>query len=68
MTGRVRAILEHRWTLAGKPEEGWVWGAPTASGHISHSTLKKQHVRALKLSGVRRFVLHSLTYFLDTSW
>src|SRR5262249_54970120 len=62
MTGRVRAILENRWILTGKPDEGWVWPAPTASGHISHSTLKKQHVRAIELSGVRRFVLYSLRH------
>jgi integrase len=43
MTTRVRAILEARWNAAGKPVEGWVWPAPTKSGHIEPSTLKKQH-------------------------
>jgi hypothetical protein len=34
MTSRVRAVLETRWEMVGKPEDGWVWPAPTRSGHI----------------------------------
>ncbi len=62
MTPRVRGVLEHRWMAAGMPPEGWVWPAPTKTGHIDHSSLKKQHVKALKLSGVRCFVLYSLRH------
>jgi integrase len=62
MTPRVRAILEQRWNSAGKPQEGWVWAAPTQSGHIEPSSLKKQHRKALRLSGVRPFVLYSLRH------
>jgi hypothetical protein len=29
MTPRVRALFETRWNVTGKPEEGWVWPAPT---------------------------------------
>jgi integrase len=47
---------------SGKPEEGWVWPAPTKAGHINHSTVKKQHRAALKLSNVRPFVLYSLRH------
>ena len=54
MSPRVRAILEARWQVAGKPVEGWLWAAGTASGHIEPSTVKKQHKRALKDSKVRR--------------
>jgi integrase len=50
----------------GKPLEGYVWPAPTKSGHIDHSTLKKPHGRALKLSGVRPFVLYSLRHSFAT--
>jgi integrase len=32
------------------------------SGHIDHSTLKKQHQKALKTSKVRSFVLYSLRH------
>ena len=62
LSPRVRAILEMRWEAAGKPVEGWVWAAGTASGHIEPSTVKKQHQRALRLCGVRPFVLYSLRH------
>jgi integrase len=62
MTPRVRMTLQSRWESAGKPNEGWIWSALTRSGHIEPSSLKKQHARALKLSGVRQFVLYSLRH------
>jgi integrase len=62
MTPRVRKVLETRWDAAGRPSEGFVWVAPTASGHIEPSSLKKQHAKALRLSGVRPFVLYSLRH------
>ena len=39
----MRHILEARWEDAKKPLENWIWGAPTASGHVEPSTLKKQY-------------------------
>jgi integrase len=48
LTPRVRAVLELRWNAAGKPPEGWIWPAPTISGHIDHSSLKKQHARTFR--------------------
>ena len=62
MTPRVRVTLQSRWESAGKPNDGWIWSAPTRSGHIEPSSLKKQHAKALKLSGVRQFVLYSLRH------
>jgi integrase len=72
MTPRVRGILEGRWEAAGKPEEGWIWAAPTRSGHVESSTLKKQHRRVFKTlaeqdqknnqKSIRRFVLYSLRH------
>jgi len=62
MTPRVRAILESRWERDGKPAEGWAWSAPTRSGHIESSSLKKQHRKALTLSRVRPFVLYSFRH------
>ena len=51
-----------RWEAAGQPTEGWVWPALTRSEHFEKSTLKKQHKKALMLSGVRPFVLYSLRH------
>jgi integrase len=50
MTLRVRTVLERRWNGAGMPTEGWLWPAPTESGHIDHSSLKKQHARAFRIT------------------
>jgi integrase len=44
------------------PAEGFVWAAPTKSGHIEPSSLKKQHSKALRLCKVRPFVLYSLRH------
>jgi integrase len=62
LSARVREILERRWDAAGRPSDGWVWPAETASGHIQSSTTIKQHRNALKASGVRPFVLYSLRH------
>lgn len=62
MTPRVRHILETHWDACGRPSEGYVWPAPTHSGHVEPSSLKKQHIKALKLSKVRPFVLYSLRH------
>ena len=62
LTPRARAVLEARWLQARQPAEGWVWPAPTMSGHVESSSLKKQHSKALRLSGGRPFVLYSLRH------
>lgn len=72
VTSRVRAILEKLWKRAGNPVEGWVWPAPTASGHVEPSTIKKQHARTFKTlteqaarnneKPVHPFVLYSLRH------
>jgi integrase len=72
MTSRVRNVLESRWEAAGRPEEGWVWPAPTKSGHIEPSSLKKQHAKVFATLAknaqennekpVRPFVLYSLRH------
>jgi len=62
MSPRVRSVLERRWYACKCLTEGWVWSAATQSGHIEPSTIKKQHKRALRLSGVRPFVLYSLRH------
>jgi integrase len=66
MTPRVRVILEARWNGAGQPEEGWVWPAPTKSGHINHDSLKLQHRKGLRLSQVRPFDVYSIRHTFAT--
>jgi len=48
MTPRVRNTLEARWVNMGTPDEGWVWPAPTKSGHVEPSTLRKQHAKVFR--------------------
>jgi integrase len=62
MTPRVLATLADRWELQGKPAQGWVWPSETKTGHIDHSTTKKQHCKALKDAKVAPFVLYSLRH------
>jgi integrase len=72
MTPRVRDILQARWDGAGKPQEGWIWDAPTRTGHVESSSFKKQHAKvfrilneqALKKNGkaIRPFVLYSFRH------
>jgi integrase len=69
LTPRASAILQARWELANKSEEGWVWPAPTKSGHIEHiepSSLKKQHAKAIESSELRPFVLYTLRHTMLT--
>ena len=72
MTLRVRAILESRWERARRPTEGWIWPAPTRSGHVEPSSLRKQHAKTFQTLAeeaakrnekpVRPFVLYSLRH------
>lgn len=72
MSSRARTILEGRWENAGKPSEGWIWPAPTRSGHLESSSLKKQHARVFRTLAeeaktnkgkpLRPFVLYSLRH------
>jgi len=76
MTARVRAILETRWQDAERPTEGWVFPAPTRSGHVEPSTLKKRHAKVFETlkeeaakrdeKPVRPFVLYSLRHTFAT--
>ena len=47
MTREVYDTLLTRWELAGKPAEGWVFPAASASGHLEESSAKNQHCAAL---------------------
>ena len=62
LTLRVRTVLDARWENAGEPEEGWIWPAPTRSGHVEHDSIRIQHKNALKTSKVRPFVVYSFRH------
>jgi integrase len=72
MTLRVRNVLETRWNETGKQQDGWIWPAPTRSGHIEPSSLRKQHAKTFKTldeeaairqqKAIRPFVLYSLRH------
>jgi integrase len=62
MTAKVRQTLESVWSDADKPENGWVFAAPTRSGHVEPSTLRGLHRKALSQSRVRPFVLYTLRH------
>ncbi len=66
MTKRVSAIIEMR--ISQIKGEGWLFPAETASGHIEPSSLKKQHMKALKASGVSPFELYVLRHTCLTRW
>ncbi len=65
MTDRVNELLS-----AIRPEDGkgFVFAAPTQSGHIETSSYKKQHQSAIKASGVAHFVVYSLRHTCLTRW
>jgi integrase len=72
MSPRVRQVLEARWASVDKPEEGSIFPAPTRSGHVEKSTLKKQHKKVFEKVNeetkknydkpVRPFVLYDLRH------
>jgi integrase len=72
MTPRVRTVLEARWNSTARPQEGWLWPAPTARGHIDHSSLKKMHAKTFlivnteakkaKIAPIAPFVLYSFRH------
>lgn len=60
MTQRVKAVLEMRHAAQESPTEGWVFPAKTESRRVE--SVKSQHAKALKESGVRAFVLYTLRH------
>jgi len=65
VTPRVAALLEMWPTESGT---GWIFPAPTKTGHINQSSIKKQHRKALKASEVVTFVPYDLRHTCLTRW
>lgn len=62
LTQRVHSVLEIQWQKAGKPDEGFVFPAPTKQGHAWHDSIRVQHKKALDASKVRPFVVYALRH------
>jgi integrase len=66
MTPRVQSLLETRTACAAPA--GWLFPAKTKSGHIEPSSIRKQHAKALKASGVAVFELYVMRHTCLTRW
>jgi integrase len=66
MTDRVRTMLDMR--LSQVDGNTWLFPAHTKSGHIEASSLRKQHAKALKASGVAPFELYVFRHTCLTRW
>jgi len=65
VTPPVAALLDMR-ACTGTGQ--WIFPAPTKSGHIEQSSLKKQHHAALADSGVSPFVIYDARHTCLTRW
>ena len=65
LTARAAALLDMR---RGERQSEWVFPAPTKSGHMEKSSLKKQNRKAIKLSKVEAFTLYTLRHTCLTRW
>ena len=65
LTPRAAALIEMRRTIG---NGGWVFPAPTRSGHIEKSTLKRQHPKAYQLAKVAAFSLYTFRHTCLTRW
>ncbi len=65
MSGRVQEIIDRRLKVGGP----WIFPAEkNPKQHINQSSIKKQHTRAIKESGVAFFVPYSLRHTCITRW
>jgi len=62
---RVQGILQMR---KGESTSDWIFPAPTRSGHMEASSIKKQHAAAMETAGVEHFVLYTLRHTCLTRW
>jgi integrase len=65
LTQRAAALIEMRRAAA---TGEWLFPAPTRSGHIEKSSLKKQHPKACKLAKVPEFPLYTFRHTCLTRW
>ena len=66
LADRAAAVLETRRAAFDSSE--WVFPAPTKSGHIEGSSIKKQHARACADSEVPYFQIYTIRHTCLTRW
>lgn len=62
---RIAAILELRRSQI---QGDWVFPAPTKSGHIEKSSLRKQHAKACAIASIEPFDLYTARHTALTRW
>ena len=65
LSKRAEAVLEMRRPVAASD---WVFAAPTKSGHIEQSTLRKQHEKACTDVGLSYFPFYTFRHTCLTKW
>src|SRR5207249_1571352 len=65
MTPRVTAIAESR---VAQSADGWIFPAPTRSGHMESSSVKKQQARVFRVTRIQPFELYCLRHTCLTRW
>jgi integrase len=58
LTAVTERALRERYEGQGRPGQGWVFPAPTKSGHIEESSIRKQHLAAISKAGLEHFELY----------
>ena len=66
LTARAEALIQMRRAAA--RSEVWVFPAPTRSGHIEKSTLRKQHANACRLAKLAPFPIYTFRHTCLTRW
>jgi integrase len=65
LSRRAEAVLEMRRLTAASE---WVFPAPTKSGHIEQSTLRKRHEKACTVVGLNHFPFYTFRHTCLTKW
>jgi integrase len=65
LTPRVKVILDARIKTA---TSEWVFPAPTRSGHMEGSSVKKQQARVFRVTRIKPFELYCLRHTCLTRW
>jgi integrase len=66
LPSRSAALLEMRRSIA--PESNWVFSAPTKSGHVGQSSLKKRHAAACTVAGIEPLPVYTFRHTCLTRW